>query len=206
MNNYSHILKDEQMTGDHLDQSAPYPTEEVQNVALNDGAQVLIRPIRPDDAHLLQEGFTRLSPQTIYLRFFQDYKELGDQQAQRFARVDYRRQMALVGEVQENGAPRLVASARYTIVDPVEAGLAEMAIVVADDYQGRGLGTLIMARLIHYARQHSVQAFLGIIHVSNKRILKFISKSGLPSERTMIEPGVWQVKIYLTGVAAREAE
>ncbi len=167
-------------------------------VTLNDGTQVTIRPITPEDAPRLQEGFTRLSPQTIYYRFLETAREMSDAQAHTLANVDYHNRMALVAAVQEDGHQRLVAVARYAIIeDAADPGLAEAAIVVRDDYQQRGLGKIIMARLVSYAREHGVQAFLATIHTSNARILRFIKSSSLPFERKMIEPGVWEIRIRL---------
>jgi GNAT superfamily N-acetyltransferase len=167
-------------------------------VTLQDGVQVTFRPIVPEDAPLLQEGFARLSPQTIYYRFLETARQMSDAQARSLATVDYHKRMALVGAIQEDGQERLVFVARYAMIeDTGEPGLAEAAIVVRDDYQKRGLGKLAMQRLVEYARQHDVTAFVGAIHTSNAPILRFIKSSGLPYQRKMIEPGVWELRIQL---------
>ena len=88
-----------------------YPTDWIEMVRLKDGMQVLLRPIRPDDAAGLQAGFQRLSPRSIYLRFLEPYKELPGKLAQRLANIDYHAQMALVAEIQEAGQPRLIGVA-----------------------------------------------------------------------------------------------
>ncbi len=176
-----------------------YPHEYVEEVTLRDGMQVTLRPIRPDDAPRLQAGFARLTPQTIYLRFLESFRELSDEQARAFATVDYRERMAFVGSIQEDGEERLVVSARYTMLGPQDPGVAEAAIVVRDDFQNRGLGTIALDRLVRYARQHGVTTFLGTIHVSNNRILRFIQKSGLPFSKKMLEPGTWEVRVQLSG-------
>jgi acetyltransferase len=167
-------------------------------VTLKDGSQVTIRPILPEDAPRLQEGFTRLSPQTIYYRFLETAREMSNEQARALANVDYCKRMALVGAIQEDGHERLVAVARYAMIeDATEPGLAEAGIVVRDDYQQRGLGKIAMNRLVRYAREHGVQAFLATTLTSNARILHFIERSGLTYQRKMIEPGVWEIRIQL---------
>jgi acetyltransferase len=171
-----------------------YPAEYIEEVTLKDGARVTIRPIRPDDAPLLQEGFKRLSPESIYLRFLEAYNEMTDEQAQEYATVDYQKRMALVGAVQEDGEERLVVVARYALIEK-EPGAAEAAIVVRDDYQRRGLGTIAMERLARYARDHGVDYFYGTILMSNFKILHFIERSGLPFDRKMLEPGTWEVRV-----------
>ena len=167
-------------------------------VTIKDGSQVLLRPIVPEDAPLLQEGFKRLSPQSIYYRFLETARELSDAQARTLANVDYQKRMALVGTIQEDGHERIIVVARYALVeDPAEPDLAEAAIVVRDDYQQRGLGKIAMHRLAHYAQQHGVTAFLATIHTSNLPILRFIQHSGLTYQRKMLEPGVWEIRIRL---------
>ena len=168
-----------------------------ETVKLLDGRLVLLRPIRPEDAPLLQEGFLRLSAQSIYLRFLKTAVALSDNQARQLANVDYVEQMALVGSVIEEGTEHLVAVARYGTINGDEPGLAEAAIVVRDDYQGAGLGKILMKRLLQYGRQHGVRKLLATVHSSNARILRFITKSGLPFEKKMLEPGVWEYRIWL---------
>ena len=176
---------------------AMYPSDYVESVTLRDGTGVMIRPIRPDDAPRLQVTFTRLSSQTIYLRFFETFKQLSDKQAMYFANVDYHERMALVAEVMEAGEDSIIAVARYDMLSDSEPGAAESAIVVRDDYQNRGLGTIIMIRLLNYARDHGVASFLATIHMSNARIMNFVKRSGFPFERKMIEPGIMQVRVIL---------
>lgn len=182
-----------------------YPSEMEEHISLKDGSPVWLRPIRPDDAPRLQEGFARLSPETIYMRFLETFRQLPDAQAEALANVDYQQRMALVGSIQEDGQERLVAVARYALIPALapgqeapEPGLAEAGIVVRDDYQRRGLGKIIMNRLVRYASLHGVQTFVATVHVSNQRILHFITQSGLSFERKMFEPGVWEVRIPLS--------
>ena len=179
---------------------AMYPSDYIENVTLRDGTQVTIRPIRSDDAPRLQVTFNRLSSQTIYLRFFETFKKLSDKQAKYFANVDYQERMALVAEVKEAGEDSIIAVARYDMLSDSEPGVAESAIVVRDDYQNRGLGTIIMIRLLNYAREHGVASFLATIHASNARIMNFVKRSGFPFERKMIEPGIMQVRVILMDV------
>jgi acetyltransferase len=174
-----------------------YPADYIEEIILKDESLVTIRPIRPDDAARLQQGFSMLSQQTIYMRFLDTAKQLSDSQAKYLSEVDYQQRMAMVGAIEEEGEERLVAVARYDML-PNRPGQAEAAIVVRDDYQNRGLGKNIMACLIRYARQHGVQAFIATIHTTNNRVIRFIQKSELPYEKVILEPGVWEVKIDLT--------
>jgi acetyltransferase len=179
-----------------MTENGKYPYEYIEDVTLEDGSIVTIRPIRPDDAPRLQEGFKRLSPETIYLRFLEAYKEMTDEQAHQYANVDYHQRMALVGCVQEDGEERLVVVARYALIEG-DPGAAEAAIVVRDDYQRRGLGTIAMTQLARYARNHDVDNFYGTILMSNFGIMRFIKRSGLKFERKILEPGTWEVRVWL---------
>ena len=174
-----------------------YPVELVEVVTLQDGAAVTLRPIRPDDAPLLRTGFQYLSAESIFFRFLEAYKELPERLAIRLSNVDYLRNMAIVAEIDQESGSRLIGVARYGWIESMEPGLAECGIIVADDYQGRGLGTLLMDRLTSYARQHHVRYFLANVHSSNTRIIDFIEKTGLPYAKLMVEPGLWEIRIAL---------
>lgn len=172
-----------------------YPHEWVSEVFLKDGTQVRIRPILPEDAPRLQEGFKMLTPETIYMRFLESFRELSDEQAQYFANVDYDTRMALVGTIIQEGEEQVIGVARYDRIGEERACMAESAVIVADPYQGLGLGTILMIRLIDYARSQGITCFLGTIHNANTQIMSFIKKGGYPYGRHMIEPGVWEVRV-----------
>lgn len=174
-----------------------YPAEITEQVSLKDGTPVTLRPIRPEDAPRLQEAFSRLSPQTIYMRFLQVAKGLSDEQARTLAQVDYKHRMAIVGTIQEEGQERIIAVARYGMLKPEENGIAEAAVVVRDDYQQRGLGKISMHRLARYAQKQGVQAFAAVVHTSNIPVLRFIQHTGLPYKKRMLEPGLWEIHVLL---------
>jgi len=169
-----------------------------ETVTLKDGSLVTLRPIRPDDAPRLQEGFSRLTPQSVYMRFLQPMRELTDQQARELANVDYIKRMAIIGTIQEAGQERFVVVARYGMLGEERPGLAEAAIVVRDDYQKRGLGKIAMQHLARYAGKHGVRGFLATVHSNNTPVLSFIRNSGLPFKKRIIEPGIWEIIIPLT--------
>jgi acetyltransferase len=171
-----------------------YPYEVIEKAELKDGSEVTVRPIRPEDAPLLQAGFSRLSSESIYLRFLETFNQLTDKQARDFSTVDYHKRMALVAEIIEDGQDSLIGVARYAIVEP---GVAESAIVVIDEYQSLGLGTILLDRLVKYARTQGVRAFLATVHFTNARIMRFIKRSGFPMQKKMLEPGVWEIRVSI---------
>jgi acetyltransferase len=173
----------------------PYPAEYVREETLRDGSKVTIRPIRPEDGPELQRGFQQLSPESKYLRFLEVRKELSEAQALEFATVDYDKRMALVAEAEYEGEQRVVGVARYSKPEQDTRDLVETAIVVGDEFQGRGLGTLLMKNLALYAMDHGVKGFLATVHTSNMKIMNFIKKSGLDSHKSLLEPGTWEVSL-----------
>ncbi|MBP1702680.1 MAG: acetyltransferase, family, partial [Chloroflexi bacterium] len=176
-----------------------YPVEWIEQVQLMDGLLVTIRPIRADDAPRLQAGYRQLSSQSRYMRFLRTSNELPDQQAYQLANLDYHTQMAFVAEIETDQGPTLIAVARYAMIGPDRPGVAECAVVVGDDIQQRGLGTILMDRLGRYAVGQGIKLFVGTVHVTNAAMLRFIKRAGLPYERAIVEPGIWEVRVKLGG-------
>lgn len=169
---------------------------EPEMVTLKDGTKMVIRPIRADDASELQDGFQRLSIQSIYLRFLSFKRELTDEEAQQLASVDYNSRMAFVAICNENDHESVVGVARYAILDQEHPEIAEAAVAVADKYQGLGLGKKLLFRLVVYARAKGVQNLRGSLQVGNDRMLLLVKRSGLPNQTRFVD-GVWEVEIDL---------
>lgn len=167
-----------------------------ETVALRDGTEAIVRPIRPDDAPRLQALHARLSPESIYLRFLSLHPVLSPAEVERLANVDYRSRMAFVAAREEKGETRLLGVARYDAAGPGRPDEAEAAIVIEDAYQGQGLGTILIDRLLAYAQAHGIRAFTAEINADNDRILHFVRRSGLPAEKRLRE-GVWEVRVRL---------
>ena len=174
-----------------------YPRQWQESVRLEDGTPVTIRPILPADAPRLQIGFKHLSPETIYMRFRESFTELSEKQAHYYANVDYVTRMAFVAAALVEGNEMVIGVARYDLLGPEHPGAAECAVIVGDEFQGFGLGTLLMTRLIGYAVEHEVHTFVGTVQIANTRIISFIKSGGLDYKRQLIEPGMWEVKVSL---------
>jgi GNAT superfamily N-acetyltransferase len=164
---------------------------------LKDGTAVCLRPIRPEDAPHLQAFHARLSPDSIYLRWLSAHPVLTDAEARALTNLDYAERMAFVATLPGNDE-RLLGVARYGLVDAKRPDEAEAAVVVEDDYQGRGLGTLLLVRLLRYARAQGIRYWVAEINAENARMMRFIQRGGLPLTRRL-ENGAWQVKIDITG-------
>jgi RimJ/RimL family protein N-acetyltransferase len=168
-------------------------------VTLKDGTPALVRPIRPEDAARLQAFHSRLSPESIYLRWLSAHPVLTADEARALATVDYAGRMAYIASTALDDDPTapLIGVARYGRV-PAQADEAEVAVVVADAYQRRGLGTALLRQLLRYARAQGFRYWSAEINVANARMMKFIQRGGLPVEKRY-ESGSWLVRVEIAG-------
>lgn len=120
----------------------PYPSHLVQRLTLGDGTAVTIRPIRPEDEGLERDVVRNLSEESRYYRFRETVRELPPWMLSHFARVDYDRHLALIAVSERDGHEIQIGVARYVAGGDGER--CEFAIVIADDWQGKGLGTRLM--------------------------------------------------------------
>jgi acetyltransferase len=167
-----------------------------ESITLPDGTQIAIRPIRSDDAEELQAAFQRSSMHSIYLRFLSFKKELTDEEARTLSTLDYNARMAFVAVCEENGQDIVVGVARYALINEEDRNIAESAVIVTDDYQGHGIGKLLLWRLVKYARAKGIRFLRGNLQIGNDRMLELVKRSGLPHEQCYVD-GIWQVTIDL---------
>ena len=143
--------------------------------SLRDGTEVEVRPIAPEDAEALRAGFERLSPESRYRRFLAPMNELSDEMVRYFTCVDHRDHEALLAfdpETREAiGVARFVRHAG-------RPDAAEAAVTVADDWQGRGLGTLLLELLAARAREERVTTFTALVLADNDDMLDLLEHLG----------------------------
>ena len=151
-------------------------TGQGQIVRLTDGSEVVVRPIGPDDATLLQAFVRRLSARSRRFRFFGALAELSAAQLDRFVNVDPARGFALVAVSGPRESTAIVAEARYALAQ--ENDNAEFAIAVADAFQGRGLGKHLVRRLLATAWRRGVRRLFGEIRSDNRAMLAFAMQLG----------------------------
>ena len=143
---------------------------------LKDGQTVHLRPIRPQDTGRMLEMWSRLSPETIRLRFFGP-RNMDESQMRYFTEVDYEGRFALVAET----AGRIVGVSRFDILDESEGlgRVAEFAVLVEDAEQGRGIGTVLLRGLVEPANDLGVTGFVGDVLRENNRMLRMLRDAGL---------------------------
>lgn len=140
-------------------------------VALRDGSRVLIRPVQSTDAALLADGFARLSPRSRQLRFLTRKKQLSSAELRYFTDVDHHDHEALAALNPADG--RGVGIARY-IRHADDPHAAEIAVTVVDDWQGRGLGTELVARLSGRARSEGIRRFTALVADDNVAVARML--------------------------------
>ena len=143
---------------------------------LGDGTPVTIRPIRPDDAGIEQEFVRNLSNESRYYRFMDTVRELSPRMLSHLTRVDYDRHMALIAVAERNGGEIEVGVARYVADD--DRRRCEFAIVVADDWRQKGLGTRLIQALMAAARGAGIGNMEGEVLASNQKMLQFAAALG----------------------------
>ena len=141
------------------------------------GERVHVRPIRPDDMRRLQEFHAQLSSDSVVFRFFRFLPTLPDADAERFTHLDYEKRMALVATEGPPEDERIVSVVRYERIGP---DTAEVAFVVADRWQGRGIATALLHRLAPYARARGITRMLAVTMAANAKMLEVLHNAGYP--------------------------
>ena len=178
----------------------PYPTKYITPYRLKDGTEVLLRPIRPEDEPLEAELIRGLSEETKRFRFFQVIKEITHEMLVRFCNIDYDREMAIIAEYTDpKGKKRNVGVGRL-IMDPSRKR-GEFAVVVADDFQGKGLGTKLIDMLIEIANEKGLETIYGVVMPENTRMIELCKKLGFDVRYT---PEEVIVELNLTGKTVSE--
>jgi acetyltransferase len=167
----------------------PYPHDLVKHQQLADGTDILIRPIRPEDAEMEQSFVRNLSGESRYMRFMQALRELTPDMLVRLTQIDYDREMAFVVLARgDNGKDVEVGVSRYAI-NP-DQNSCEFALVIADEWQNRGLGGLLMQVLIDVARDKGLTMIIGDVLAHNTGMLKLMQRLGFERHASPEDSGV----------------
>lgn len=171
----------------------PYPSQYIETFTDKKGEQVIFRPIRPEDEPKIIRFHQSLSEESVYLRYFRSFKLEQRVEHERLVRicfVDYDRDMVLVGEVEVEGQKEIVAVGRLTRTK--KTGVAEFAMLVSDDFQGRGLGTELLKRLLDIAKREGVTVVEAYMLPDNGGMREVCKRLGFSFE---LEDGVIKASI-----------
>jgi len=154
----------------------PYPTKYETLWRLRDGRTVILRPIKPEDEPLWLEMFQNFSEESIRYRFFQILKDTPHETRVRYCNIDYDREIAIVAELTEEGRKKILGVARVSIEPDGKTG--EIAFIVADPWQGLGLGTKLVDFVLEICADMKLETIYAIMLADNYRAMGLMKKMG----------------------------
>jgi GNAT superfamily N-acetyltransferase len=143
---------------------------------LRDGRTLEVRALRPSDETEMMAAVGRIGAQSLYRRFMGAKRGFSDKERAFFLNVDFVNHVALVAVVKEGDRATIVAGGRYIVEKP---GMAEVAFAVVDDYQGQGIGAVLLHHLAALAREAGLKEFTAEVLPDNTPMLKVFERSGL---------------------------
>ena len=158
----------------------PYPTRFIVPWRLSDGTEVLLRPIRPEDEPLERDFLSTLSEESRRTRFFSVSKNISHEWLVVFCNIDYDRHIAIVAEVKENEERKIFGVARLILNPDFNSG--EIAVLVHDRFQGKGIGRKLMEMVIKIGRWKGVHEIYGEVMTDNKKMLGLCRKLGFTTK------------------------
>lgn len=164
---------------------AQYPRELETQVTLKDGSKVLARPIRPGDEPLMRELLHSFSKETIYHRFFAMIADMSLEQLKHYVNVDYEERMAIVGVIKVEQREKIVAVARYDL--DRQTNMAEVAVVIEDEWQNKGLGSFLLKYLAKIASARGVSGVTAEVMPDNFRMLHLLNKTSGKIKKAFID-------------------
>ena len=174
-------------------------TFEPRAIELSDRTRVHLRPIVAEDEPLLHEAVASMSERTVYFRFFSPIKRMSDALAHRLAVVDYNDRFALVATTtRPAGKERIVGVARYDRAPQTD--VAEVAVAVIDEFQRRGLGSVLLAELARVAKTHGISTFQLIVLPENREMLGLLRRMGW-IHQAKLAGGVYEISFELPELA-----
>ena len=159
---------------------SPYPKKDELLWSLNNGHEVLLRPIKPEDEPMWLEMFQSLSDESIRYRFFQMLKDTPHEVRVRYCNIDYDREIAIVAETVENGKKKLLGVGRLSFESDGKNG--EISFIVSDSWQGFGLGTKMVDYVLDLAKDKGIESVYAIMLPDNYRALSLTKKMGFQIE------------------------
>ena len=178
-----------------------YPADLEQWIDLEEGRQVWLRPLRLTDENRLRTMFYSLSEESVYHRFFQALRSMPHERIQPLMKVDYEADMAIVATTDKSEDSPVVGVGRY-VLDP-KSNMAEVAFLVADDFQRQGLGTNMLRILTEVAKTHGIGGFTADVLADNQAMLRVFHRQFHKIESTL-ETDVYSLSIAFAAQEERQ--
>ena len=152
-----------------------YPVEHISPIQLSDGTLVVLRPIHPIDGKQAHSFREKLSIESIYDRFLGYVPQISDKLVKRLTEIDYSKEMAIVAEVQGKSQKEIIAIVRIVGETDNEA---EFAIIIADNWQGKGLGKIMTNYVLSIAQEMGFAKIYALVFSSNTQMLEILRRKG----------------------------
>jgi GNAT superfamily N-acetyltransferase len=162
------------------------------DTTMRSGAPIRIRAIRPDDQERLHDHFKGLSQQSIYFRFMGLKRDLSPNDLGHLTDLDFQNHVGLAATVTENGRERFLGVGRY--IRDAAQNRAEVAFAVLDEFQGRGIATLLLEHLALIADANGVTEFEADVLGDNRQMLEVFSHSGFDQSHAPLDTGVVRLR------------
>jgi len=170
-----------------------YPSDITFTQTFKGNITVQFRAIKPSDEEEMRRLFYRFSDQAVYYRYFSPIKSMPHRKMQEYVNVDYRTVMSLVGVIKEAGGERVIAEGRYVRLK--DRPYADVAFVVDEAYQGRGIASFLFEMLIRIAKERGgIKGFTADVLADNKAMMKVFEKSALPLQ-AVLSGGAYELVI-----------
>jgi acetyltransferase len=173
----------------------PYPTHFVKKIQLNDGTDITIRPIRPEDAEMEAKFVRELSNEAKYFRFMNSFHELSQEMLVRFTQIDYHNEMALIAVKTDSQGEEQIGVARYST--NVDKTSCEFALVVSDKWQSRGIAHHLMKDLMEIAHDRNLETMEGQVLRENSKMLELVASLGFQVRNDAEDNTIKQVEARL---------
>lgn len=158
-----------------------YPEQFITKRTLKSGLEILVRPIKITDDRLVKDFFSNLSDKSMKMRFTGMRTGLKAKDIQHFVNVDYRKSMAIIGLIENNGHEEIVGMAQFVLNEA--SNLAEFAITTSDKWQRQGIGFQLLSYLQYIAKERGIRGFTASMLVENKPVIALIEQLNIPFEK-----------------------
>jgi acetyltransferase len=170
----------------------PYPARYIMPWKIRDGRDVLLRPLRAEDAPLVNEMLSTLSEETLRVRFFVAI-EITHKMLMQFCNIDYDREIAIIAELKEGNRKRIIGGGRL-IAEP-DSGSGQFALLIHDDFQRQGLGEKFLDSMIGIAQDKGLKEIYGVVLTENEKMLQLAKSMGF--RPTRLPDGITRVSLRL---------
>ena len=155
--------------------SANYPLDIETMKTFKDGLELKIRPIKPSDEDMMRRHFYTFSDESKYLRYFTNIRTMPHADMQKYVNIDYHKIISIVAVLQKGNSERIIAEGRYAAFS--EENTHELAFLVDEEFQGKGIGTFLVNYLLKIARERGIPKLSASVLLKNGKMLAVLKKA-----------------------------